>query len=91
MPKKSKIIEFPHLRALLEQDDANRAENAAGAAGHRAADRLAVQGSHALYGRGTDDADSHRVVHHASIRAAAHVSSFPRLSSILCGFSAVGF
>lgn len=63
----------------------------AGAAGHRAADRLAVQGSHALYGRGTDDADSHRVVHHASIRAAAHVSSFPRLSSILCGFSAVGF
>lgn len=30
MPKKSKIIEFPHLRALLEQDDANRAENAAG-------------------------------------------------------------
>lgn len=63
----------------------------AGAAGHRAADRLAVQGSHALYGRSTDDADSHRVVHHASIRAAAHVSSFPRLSSILCGFSAVGF
>ena len=30
MPKKSKIIEFPHLRALLEQDDANRAENTAG-------------------------------------------------------------
>lgn len=30
MPKKSKISEFPHLRALLEQDDANRAENTAG-------------------------------------------------------------
>ena len=30
MPKKSKIIEFPHLRALLGQDDANRAEDAAG-------------------------------------------------------------
>lgn len=111
MPKKSKIIEFPHLRALLEQDDANQGRKCrretgfglgtgtgggeeiylAGAAGHRAADRLAVQGSHALYGRGTDDADSHRVVHHASIRAAAHVFFFSPSIFYTVRFLAVGF